>query len=251
MRRSWPDASEASRFEGRVLTRGTALVDFRLPVKDGAFRAADESVVFVAPALAPLPGAPASPMRAREVSFPGAHWLTPPPELPDEVRARMSRPDPSEVDDDELTLPVIPLSRRRSAVDALASTAEAALGHTAGARVARIGVVVSLVFAGLAGHALEGARPSLDELGAMGDPHGSARASRVRPAAAPATVAERSEALRAPEPVVISGAAPVWIVVRPAAAPVAKPSAPEPAPAETLGLPRPPPPPPRSEFARL
>ncbi len=254
MRRSWPDASEALGFEGQVLTRGTALVDFRLPVPEGVFQAGEDSVVFVAPAISSLPDEPA---RASRPSFPGAHWLTPPPELSEEMRARSSRPDPREIDDDEPTLPVIPLSRRRGTGDALASAGEELVGRTPAARVARVGVVVSLIFAGLAAHALGNAHPAVTA-SAVATPDANAHT----PVAALVTRTSKTgtdsaHVAAAPAPVVISGA-PVWIVLSPSRGVTSttkrpgEPLAPlVPGVPETLGLPRPAPPPPRSEFARL
>jgi hypothetical protein len=273
MRRSWPDASEASTFEGRVLTRSSVLVDFRLPVADGAFRAADESLVFVAPSdaepveydvdvnaegvgLAPIPRAPA---RAVQPSFPGSHWLTPPPELSQEIVARarmMSRPDDAEADEDDLTLPVLPLARRRSVgdalLDAVADAGEALVGRTASGRVARLGAVVSIVFAGFAVHALVAgtAAPGATATVAVA----TAGAPANERAASPTAAAPKVEAVvrsSTPVPVVISGGAPVWIVVAPKTPRTPEPPVLEPAPVDKLGLPRPPPPPPRSAFARL
>ncbi len=161
-----------------MLTRSSVLVDFQLPVQDGPFRAADESLVFVAPSTAApdydvnlddeelgLARIPRAPARATQSSFPGAHWLTPPPELSEEVRARAaSRPDAGaageacEADEEDVTLPVIPLARRRGLVDAVVDACENVVGRTAAGRVVRVAVLVSIIFGSLAVHALGDAR---------------------------------------------------------------------------------------------
>jgi hypothetical protein len=283
MRRSWPDASEASTFEGRVLTRSSVLVDFRLPIADGAFHAADESIVFVAPpsevgertteydviGLAPIPIAPA---RATRQSFPGSHWLAPPPELSDEVRARLSSlpdrdrdrdGDGDEADEDDLTLPVIELARRRNVVSAVVEAGVGVgaelVGRSTAGRVARLGVVTSLVLAGLAVHALGHARRTESLSSSPSSPDDVLATSHARTAPAVPAVpamptAEAKGGAIVAEPVVISGGPPVWIVVAPKTARPPAPAAADPAPApvaaEKLGLPRPAASP-RSAFARL
>jgi len=158
----------------------------------------------------------------------------------------MSRPDPTEADEDDLTLPVLPLARRRGTVEALLDAGVDAgqdlVGRTTTARVGRLGVVVSLAFAGLAVNALVDGHMSL----------ATSPAPRDRVPALTAAAASKPEAVvRAPAPVVISGGAPVWVVVAPKMPRALPPLPTEPAPVEKLGLPRPPPAPPRTAVARL
>lgn len=279
MRRSWPDASEA--FEGRVLTRGAVLVDFSLPPApqgEGPVRSAEDSVLFVAPLPAgtepPLEydvdidadgagDARLAPLAPIATAFPGAHWRSPPPELSEAARLRMSQGDFGDVDDERtLKLPVLPLGTPRGVLDTLVDAGEGLVGETAAGRVGRLGVVVALLFTGLSVQAFRETHRAAAATTSADIREAPAPLSPVRPPvalAATSVVSPRvAVALPARGPVVISGAPPVWIVVpaphhaaisRVVAAPTPRARLPEVP--ERLGLPRPAPPPPRTEFARL
>jgi hypothetical protein len=262
MAASWLNASAVDSFEGRVLTRGAPLVDFRLPRSEPTV---EESVLFVAPpnggeieydvnvdadgvGLSPVPAAPDAPDLSTRHSTPGAHWLVAPRTLsPDDPRMSGSYTRdgaPAGWDDENtLTLPVIPLCRRRR-VD-VAAVASELLGTTTSARATRLFLALAALFALLAIKSLNGRAPTLRELTSMGSEAPPVAAAAPKLTSLPRVVLP---ARHTPPPVIIRSAAPVWILAprRDMSQPVpVSPSAEHP-----LGLPRPAPPP-RTEVARL
>jgi hypothetical protein len=256
MRASWPDASRIDSFEGRVLSRATPLIDFRLPLGEGA--AEEESVLFVVPpgyedieydvdieaegiGLSPIPRAPVAPDVSLRHSTPGAHWLVAPPTLPpDDPRVSGSFNGWGD-EENTVPLPVFPLYRRRR-VNA-ERVASAVFGGATPARAARFGLALAALFAVLAFKSLGGRAPTLNELTQMGD-----EVPAAAPAANVASIPRVVVPTRpAPRPTIIRADAPVWIVMprREVAPPPVPPTADHP-----LGLPRPTPAP-RTEMARL
>jgi hypothetical protein len=260
-------------FEGRVLSRATPMIDFRL-LAPRLSEGAEESVLFVRPpeeaddieydvdleaegiGLSPIPRPPIEAPAARlaRLSTPGAHWLVAPPTLPVDdprVSGSYTRTGASEAweDDNTLTLPVIPLVRRRRVDPGRA--ASHVVGEGTEARATRLSLLLAAVFAVLSFRALGGRAPSFDELTAMGSDAPAVEARTSGTSREPVVSVPRVviPVAKAPAPVVIRADSPISIIAPARRAPVRE-ETPQQESQHPLGLPRPAPAP-RAEVARL